>query len=217
MPKGGQEVIVGAVTDASFGKLVAFGLGGVLVEVLKDIVPVAPSKADLSRCRRIQAAEMLKGVRGGDAVNRDALADLIVGVSELAERFSRFRSGPEPGLRDQGESAVAADVRTSSTSQKPARYRPAEAEVVQSMSWIMQPKAVAVIGASDETGKIKPGDEEPHQRGYKGQIYPIHPKAAEIMAKAYKRSRRLRARSIRRCSRPPSLSPGRSSNAARSE
>ena len=37
MIKGGQEVIIGAVTDPSFGKLVAFGLGGVLVEVLKDI------------------------------------------------------------------------------------------------------------------------------------------------------------------------------------
>src|SRR6266536_1973376 len=37
MLAGGQEVIVGAVTDPSFGKLVAFGLGGVLVEVLKDI------------------------------------------------------------------------------------------------------------------------------------------------------------------------------------
>src|SRR5438477_12221606 len=37
MLSGGQEVIVGAVTDPSFGKLVAFGLGGVLVEVLKDV------------------------------------------------------------------------------------------------------------------------------------------------------------------------------------
>src|SRR3954452_11773513 len=37
MLMGGQEVIIGAVTDGSFGKLVAFGLGGVLVEVLKDI------------------------------------------------------------------------------------------------------------------------------------------------------------------------------------
>ena len=37
MLTGGQEVIVGAVTDPSFGKLVAFGLGGVLVEVLKDV------------------------------------------------------------------------------------------------------------------------------------------------------------------------------------
>src|SRR4029077_16696845 len=37
MLAGGQEVIIGAVTDPVFGKLVAFGLGGVLVEVLKDI------------------------------------------------------------------------------------------------------------------------------------------------------------------------------------
>src|SRR6185295_4541307 len=37
MLKGGTEVIVGSITDGSFGKLVAFGLGGVLVEVLKDI------------------------------------------------------------------------------------------------------------------------------------------------------------------------------------
>jgi acyl-CoA synthetase (NDP forming) len=42
---GGQEVIVGAVTDGSFGKLVAFGLGGVLVEVLKDITfRLAPAR-----------------------------------------------------------------------------------------------------------------------------------------------------------------------------
>src|SRR5206468_8348055 len=90
MLKGGQEVIVGAVTDGSFGKLVAFGLGGVLVEVLKDITfRLAPAtKADaLSMLDGIQAAEMLKGVRGGDAVNRDALASLIVGVSELVSDF----------------------------------------------------------------------------------------------------------------------------------
>ena len=44
---GGQEVIVGAVTDPSFGKLVAFGLGGILVEVLKDITfRLAPTTAD---------------------------------------------------------------------------------------------------------------------------------------------------------------------------
>jgi acyl-CoA synthetase (NDP forming) len=67
MVQGGQEVIVGAVTDGSFGKLVAFGLGGVLVEVLKDITfRLAPAThADaLSMLDGIQAAEMLKGVRG---------------------------------------------------------------------------------------------------------------------------------------------------------
>ena len=56
------------------------------------------------------------------------------------------------------------------------------------MKRIMQPKAVAVIGASDEAGKI--GNSVMKNLingGYKGQIYPIHPKAAEIMGhKAYK-------------------------------
>ena len=86
MLAGGTEVIVGSITDGSFGKLVAFGLGGVLVEVLKDITfRLAPASKDdaLSMLDGIQAHDMLKGVRGGDPVNRDALADVIVKVSNL--------------------------------------------------------------------------------------------------------------------------------------
>src|SRR5689334_1101258 len=86
MIRGGQEVIVGAVTDGSFGKLVAFGLGGVLVEVLKDITfRLAPATREdaLSMLDGIKAAEMLKGVRGSEAVDREALATLIVQVSQL--------------------------------------------------------------------------------------------------------------------------------------
>src|SRR6187401_2145540 len=189
---GGQEVIVGAVTDGSFGKLVAFGLGGVLVEVLKDITfRLAPAtKADaLSMLDGIQAAEMLKGVRGGDAVNREALANLIVGVSELVSDFPEISEMDLNPVFASKDGAIAADVRiVVDFAQKPARYRPAEADVVASMKRIMQPKAVAVIGASDETGKI--GNSVMKNLingGYKGQIYPIHPKAAEIMGhKAYK-------------------------------
>jgi acetyl coenzyme A synthetase (ADP forming)-like protein len=192
MLKGGQEVIVGAVSDGSFGKLVAFGLGGVLVEVLKDITfRLAPAtKADaLSMLDGIQAAEMLKGVRGGEAVNRDALAAVIVGVSELVSDFPEISEMDLNPVFATAQGAVAADVRiVVDFNQKPARYRPAEADVVTSMNRIMQPKAVAVIGASDETGKI--GNSVMKNLingGYKGQIYPIHPKAAEIMGhKAYK-------------------------------
>src|ERR1700754_4235534 len=87
---GGQEVIIGAVTDGSFGKLVAFGLGGVLVEVLKDITfRLAPATKEdaLSMLDGIQAHEMLKGVRGSDPVDREALASMIVRVSELVSEF----------------------------------------------------------------------------------------------------------------------------------
>jgi acyl-CoA synthetase (NDP forming) len=51
MLPGGTEVIVGAITDGSFGKLVAFGLGGVLVEVLKDVTFASLRRPRTTRCR----------------------------------------------------------------------------------------------------------------------------------------------------------------------
>src|SRR5437762_12431189 len=90
MLAGGTEVIVGSITDGSFGKLVAFGLGGVLVEVLKDITfRLAPATKDdaLSMLDGIQAHDMLKGVRGSDAVNREALADISIKVPQLVSDF----------------------------------------------------------------------------------------------------------------------------------
>src|SRR5438876_3787689 len=86
MLSGGQEVIVGAVTDPSFGKLVAFGLCGVLVEVLKDITfRLAPSSNDdaQSMLDGIAAAPIVKGVRGSDPVDRQTLARIIQNVSQL--------------------------------------------------------------------------------------------------------------------------------------
>ncbi len=188
---GGQEVIVGAVTDGSFGKLVAFGLGGVLVEVLKDITfrlaPATQSDA-LSMLDGIQAAEMLKGVRGGEPVNREALAGLIVRVSELVNDFPEIAELDLNPVFATAKGATAADVRIVCNFE-PAepRYRPSEHEIVIAMNRIMKPKAVAVIGASAEDGKI--GNSVMKNLingGYKGQILPIHPKASEILGyKAY--------------------------------
>ncbi|HUW38019.1 MAG TPA: acetate--CoA ligase family protein [Rhodocyclaceae bacterium] len=192
MIKGGQEVIIGAVTDGSFGKLVAFGLGGVLVEVLKDITfRLAPATREdaLSMLDGIQAAEMLKGVRGSDPVDREALARLIVGVSELVSDFPEISEMDLNPVFASKNGAIAADVRiVVDFAPKVPRYRPAEAEVLAGMKRIMQPKSVAVIGASAEDGKI--GNSVMKNLingGYKGNIYPIHPKADEILGyKAYK-------------------------------
>ena len=192
MLKGGQEVIVGAVTDGSFGKLVAFGLGGVLVEVLKDITfRLAPCTREdaLSMLDGIQAAEMLKGVRGGDPVNREALADLIVRVSQLVSDFPEIAEMDLNPVFATKNGAIAADVRiVVDFNPKEQRYRPSQEEIVAAMNRIMKPKAVAVIGASAEEGKI--GNSVMKNLingGYKGQIYPIHPKADEILGyKAYK-------------------------------
>jgi acetyl coenzyme A synthetase (ADP forming)-like protein len=192
MLSGGQEVIVGAVTDPSFGKLVAFGLGGVLVEVLKDITfRLAPATREdaLSMLDGIAAAAILKGVRGTDAVDRESLANVIRDVSQLVTDFPEIAEMDLNPVFATKNGAIAADVRiVVDFNPAPARYRPTHDEIVRDMNRIMKPDAVAVIGASSEDGKI--GNSVMKNLingGYKGEIYPINPSATEIMGrKAYK-------------------------------
>jgi acetyl coenzyme A synthetase (ADP forming)-like protein len=192
MLAGGQEVIIGAVTDPAFGKLVAFGLGGVLVEVLKDITfRLAPATREdaLSMLDSIAAAEILRGVRGSEPVDREALATLIVNVSQLVADFPEISELDLNPVFATGKGATAADVRVVLDFKPPvARYRPSQEEIVRQMNRIMKPDAVAVIGASAETGKIGNSImKNLINGGYQGAIYPIHPSATEIMGKkAYK-------------------------------
>jgi acetyl coenzyme A synthetase (ADP forming)-like protein len=192
MLTGGQEVIIGAVTDPAFGKLVAFGLGGILVEVLKDITfRLAPATREdaLSMLDGIAAAEILRGVRGAEAVDREALATLIVNVSQLVADFPEVSELDLNPVFASARAATAADVRVV-LDFKPAvpRYRPSQEEIVRQMNRIMKPDAVAVIGASAENGKI--GNSVMKNLingGYQGAIYPIHPSAESILGrKAYK-------------------------------
>jgi acetyl coenzyme A synthetase (ADP forming)-like protein len=186
MIKGGQETIIGAMTDASFGKLVAFGMGGVLVEVLKDVTfRLAPATQEdaASMLDGIQAAEILKGVRGAKPVKREALQDAIVRVSQLVSDFPEISEMDLNPVFASDEGAIAADVRiVLNFDQKPARFRPEEKDVVTSMNRIMKPKAIAVIGASNEAGKI--GNSVMKNLingGYQGKIYPVTPKGGEVM------------------------------------
>jgi acetyl coenzyme A synthetase (ADP forming)-like protein len=192
MLTGGQEVIIGAVTDPAFGKLVAFGLGGILVEVLKDITfRLAPATNEdaLSMLDGIAAAEILRGVRGAKPANRAALASMIEKVSTLIADFPEIAEMDLNPVFATEQGATAADVRIVLDFNPPAaRDRPSQADIVAKMTRIMKPKAVAVIGASAETGKI--GNSVMKNLingGYQGEIYPVHPNADSIMGKkAYK-------------------------------
>jgi acetyl coenzyme A synthetase (ADP forming)-like protein len=192
MLSGGQEVIIGAVTDPAFGKLVAFGMGGILVEVLKDITfRLAPASEQdaFSMLDSIAAAEILRGVRGAPPVDRAALANMIERVSTLVADFPEIAELDLNPVFASERGATAADVRVVlNFSPPPARYRPDPDLVVKQMNRIMKPDAVAVIGASAENGKI--GNSVMKNLingGYQGAIYPIHPSASEILGKkAYK-------------------------------
>ncbi|MDB6086822.1 MAG: CoA-binding domain protein [Gammaproteobacteria bacterium] len=192
MLTGGQEVIIGAVTDRAFGKLVAFGLGGILVEVLKDITfRLAPASNEdaLSMLDGIQAAEILRGMRGAKPVDRAALSSMIERVSSLVADVPEISEMDLNPVFASEHGATAADVRiVLDFDPPPARHRPNHADIVEKMTRIMKPKGLAVIGASAESGKI--GNSVMKNLidgGYAGQIYPIHPNADTIMGKkAYK-------------------------------
>ena len=192
MLTGGHEVIIGASTDPSFGKVVAFGLGGVLVEVLKDVTfRLAPtSETDaLAMLDGIAAAEILRGVRGGAAVDRASLARIIVAVSQLVSDFPEIQELDLNPVFATPKGATVADIRViADFAPRRERYRPSQDEILRAMNRIMKPDAVAVIGASPEDGKI--GNSVMKNLingGYQGAIYPIHPKQPEVLGrKAYK-------------------------------
>ncbi|NUK89036.1 acetate--CoA ligase family protein [Streptomyces lunaelactis] len=192
MVPAGTEVIVGAVTDPTFGKVVAFGLGGVLVEVLKDITfRLAPASGGgaLGMLDSIRAAEILRGGRGGAAVDRDALADVVVRVSELAADFPEIAEVDLNPVFASADGVMAADVRILLTTEVPLqRRRYSREEILTSMRRLMQPRSVTVIGASNEQGKI--GNSVMRNLidgGFPGDIHPVNPKADDILGlKAYK-------------------------------
>src|SRR5213082_3275584 len=140
MLSGGQEVIIGAVTDPAFGKLVAFGLGGILVEVLKDITfRLAPASNEdaLSMLDGIAAAPILKGVRGADPVDRSALAAIIRNVSQLISDFPEISEMDLNPVFATPKGATAADVRiVCDWNPEPARYRPSHDDIVRDMNRI---------------------------------------------------------------------------------
>jgi acetyl coenzyme A synthetase (ADP forming)-like protein len=181
-----QEVIVGSVTDETFGKIVAFGLGGVLVEVLKDVTfrlaPTSPAEAR-SMVDGISAHEMLNGVRGAKPVDKDAIAAIISKLSDLVEDFPQFAEVDLNPVLAGPDGATAVDFRiiVDAEAGKPVE-RYTQDEILTAMNRIMKPRAVAVIGASNEDGKI--GNSVMKNLvngGYQGDIYPINPRGGEVL------------------------------------
>ncbi len=83
----GTEVIIGMKRDAQFGPVILFGMGGVLVEVFKDVsMRIAPlSKKDIKEMmEEIKGIKILRGFRGEKPVNIDALADMLSRISGMS-------------------------------------------------------------------------------------------------------------------------------------
>jgi len=116
MARGGHEVIFGLTTDARFGPLLMFGLGGKYVEVFQDVrfgVPPLSAAEAREMIRGIRGFKLLEGVRGEPGADLDVLTEVLLRLAQLAQRHPRLReldinpflAGPD------GRTARALDAR----------------------------------------------------------------------------------------------------------
>ncbi|WP_018126013.1 acetate--CoA ligase family protein [Desulfovibrio oxyclinae] len=113
-PAGSREVIVGFKRDDQFGPLLMFGLGGVYVEIVKDVaLRLAPlSKQDAFEIvREIRSYLLLKGIDGGPYANFDKLEEVILTMSRLAVDLPEVLEAEFNPVLVGPERAVVADVR----------------------------------------------------------------------------------------------------------
>ena len=110
----GVEVIIGMSTDPQFGPVIMFGLGGILVEVLKDvsfrIVPVTARDAR-EMIKEIKGYPILEGYRGQKPASVPALEKLIVQVSQFVEKNPHIKELDLNPIFAYPDKAVAVDAR----------------------------------------------------------------------------------------------------------
>ncbi|TFG10987.1 acetyl-CoA synthetase [Candidatus Thorarchaeota archaeon] len=112
----GTEVIVGVTHDPQFGHALMFGLGGIFVEVLKDVtfrlIPLSQTDAR-EMIGEIKASKILEGVRGQKPRDVDALVDVIMSVSKMVDENPEIRElDCNPTfVYEKGKGALVVDAR----------------------------------------------------------------------------------------------------------
>jgi acetyltransferase len=189
MVRGRRELIAGLVRDPSFGPCVLLGLGGILTEALGDVVFAAVpfDRAEARRLAgRLRAGHLLtRPFRGEPALDRDALADVLLGLARLAEERPDVASVDLNPLIVSGGRPVAVDALVELA--KPAAPAPAppargDAEVLARLRPLFHPRGVVVAGVSSHPGKF--GFVALHnlrRYGYRGRLFAVNREGAEVL------------------------------------
>ena len=186
MVSGNRELIAGIVRDPQFGPNVMLGVGGVLAEAVADVVfrPVPISRSDaMSMIDGLATQKLLGPFRGEAAVDRDQLADALLGLSAVATARPDIASiDVNPLIVTTSGSPVAVDalVEVSSESYSPPtpRLRPSD----EQFRALFEPRGVLVAGASTHPGKF--GFVSLHNilaGGYQGAIFGTNLQGEEVL------------------------------------
>ena len=181
MPSG-LELIVGGKTDPSFGKVITFGLGGTLVEFLKDIsMRVLPIETDEigKMVHEIKGYTLIKGYRGEPPKDEKGLVQIINNISRLfyeSHNLVEFDINPLI-LYEKGACAVDARIYES---EEGIKHK--EKEETEVPADIFYPGSIAVVGASPDPNKVGYAAFR-NLLGFPGKLYAVNPKRKEILGR----------------------------------
>jgi len=188
MAASGIEAIIGVTRDPSFGPLIMFGLGGVFVEVLRDVsfrvLPITEKDA-AEMIEEIRGSDILKGYRG-QPVDLKSLQQLLLKISRLIKENPEIHELDLNPLFLYSEGYIAVDARM--FVREPVHTETTTVTGAQNLHDFFYPKSIAVIGASDVKGKLGYNvfsNLVSHQ--YPGKLYPINPGKETVMGvRAYR-------------------------------
>jgi len=180
MPQG-LELIIGGREDPAFGKVITFGIGGTLVELLRDVaLRVLPLTRDeaIRMVRSIRGYSLIKGYRGGSRLDEKALTDLLCKVGRMFEEredLTEFDLNPVI-LYPEGLAVVDARLYTRTTPLPGPEPRDSCDPA------LFSPSSIAVIGASSDPGKVGYAVLR-NLLPFPGALYPVNPHRGEIMGR----------------------------------
>jgi acetyltransferase len=188
--RGHRELIAGLVRDPQLGACVMLGLGGILAEALRDVVfaSVPLSRAEARALpERLAAKHLLDAFRGEPAVDREALADVLLGLARLAQERPDVASVDLNPLIVRGGTPVAVDalvVLAEPVTALPSRKRAGDAELRTRFAPLFYPRGVIVAGASAHPGKF--GFVALHNLlrfEYRGEVFPLNREGGEVLGR----------------------------------
>jgi acyl-CoA synthetase (NDP forming) len=186
MVRGAREFMIGMKRDPLFGPVIVFGIGGIFAEAHKDIaLGVAPLEdRDIEdMLDSIRASALLGEFRGMPPVDRGALADAIRALARIAEEHPAVMEIDVNPLIVEGSTPVAADalVILDPAAERGVPARVSHVTPTPDLTPLFAPRAVAVVGASDDTVKwggfllrnIIDGE-------FAGSIYPVNGRGGTV-------------------------------------
>jgi acetyl coenzyme A synthetase (ADP forming)-like protein len=193
----GVELVIGSTFSRQFGHAVMFGLGGILVEAAMDVVfrLVPLTREDsLDMIQEIKGRRILGNFRGKSAVNTEAVADIIEKLAVLVANYPEILEVDLNPVIASAAGAIVVDARMAlGEPKKIADTIYSSEEIIAGMKRIFSPAGIAIIGASGDQSKLGYSTvKNIIDGGYKGKIYPINPKADEILGmKCYRSVREI--------------------------